>query len=245
VIVNDVGSAIGAYTFSITSDTTPPEAEGAPSIVYDSEYRADLVEGSNLNATFDGGVGDVLRIEVFNLDPEVDVDIYLKSPFGQIIAYAISANQGEAAAINEVQLPYAGRYQLELKPRGAGQASFRVGQLTTGATGGGIFGDELTKALPGSFSQPNVFHVYQFNASAGDKITLAVYSVNQEGQVDVGFALLGPNGLQLVFADDSTGDNPPDPELVDYEMTQTGVFTVIVYSFTSATGTYELEYSRK
>lgn len=244
-IVNNVGSPIGAYTFSVTSDTTPPESEGEPSIVYDSEYRADLIEGSNLNVTFDGAVGDVLRIEVFDPDPEVDVDMYLKSPFGQIISYAISPNKGEGTAINEVQLPYAGRYQLDLKPRGAGQASFRVNRLIAGATGGGIFGNELTKVLPGSFSQPNVFHVYQFNASAGDKISLVVYSVNREGQMDLGFALLGPNGRQLVFADDSISDNPPDPELVNYEVNQAGVFTVIVYSFTNATGTYELEYSRK
>lgn len=245
VIVNSVGSAIGAYTFSVTSDTTPPEAEGAPDIVYDSEYRADLIEGSNLDVTFDGAVGDVLSLEAFNADPEVDIDMYLRSPFGQIIAYAVGVNKGEGAAINEVQLPYAGRYQLELKPHGVGQASFRVNRLTTGATGGGIFGDEIAKVLPGSFSRPNVFHFYQFNASAGDKISLVVYSVSQEGQLDIGFALLGPTGLQLVFADDSTSDNPPDPELADYEVTQTGVFTVIVYSFTNAIGTYELDYSRK
>ncbi|MBN1426904.1 MAG: PPC domain-containing protein [Anaerolineae bacterium] len=243
-IVSSVGTAIGAYTFEITSDAIPPEAQGDPDIIYNHEYRAAFYEGSNLTATFDGNIGDVISIEVFNLDEEVDLDIYLRSPFGQIIAYAVGEKEGEDEAINEVQLPYAGRYQLELKPYGAGHASFRANLLPNSATGGGTFGDELSKVLPGSFAQPTVFHVYQFNANAGDRISLAVHSVNQNGELEIGFALLGTNGLQLIFADDSTGDNPSDPEL-DYQVTQTGTFTVIVYSFNDATGTYDLVYSRK
>ncbi|MBN1310293.1 MAG: PPC domain-containing protein [Anaerolineae bacterium] len=245
VIVNNVGTAIGAYTFQVASDTVPPEAQGDPDITYNSVYTANFFEGSNLTVTFDGNVSDMLSIEVFDPEDEVDIDIYLKSPFGQIIAYAVSAEEGEGESVNEVQLPYAGRYELELKPYGAGQASFRVNLLAASATGGGTFGDESNKVLPGSFAQPNVFHFYQFNASAGDKISLAVYSANQEGELEIGFALLGPNGLQMVFADDSQSDNPSDPELIDYEVTQTGTFTVIVYSFNDATGTYDLEYSRK
>jgi hypothetical protein len=244
-IVNNVGAAIGAYTFQVASDTVPPEAQGDPDITYNNDYAVNLFEGSNLTVTFDGNVSDVLSIEVlFSADDEVDADIYLKSPFGQIIAYATGAEE-ESTAINEVQLPYAGRYQLEMKPYGGGQASFRLNLLATSATGGGTFGDELNKVLPGSFAQPNVFHFYQFNASAGDKISLVVYSANQDGELEIGFGLLGPNGQQLIFADDSEGDNPSDPELVDYEVAQTGTFTVIVYSFNDATGTYELEYSRK
>jgi hypothetical protein len=244
-IVNNVGTAIGAYTFSVTSDTELPEAQGTADIVYDSEYRADFFEGSNLTTSFDGSLGDVISIEVFGPDPDVDVDIYLRSPFGQIIAYAVGSKKGEGETINEVQLPYAGRYQLEFKPTGAGQASFRVNHLITGATGGGDFGDDLSKVLQGNFTQPNVFHFYQFNASAGSKISLVVHSINQDGKLEIGFAVIGPNGQQLVFADDSKSDNPSDPELIDYEVQQTGTFTVIVYSFSDATGTYELDYSRK
>ncbi|HEC21775.1 MAG TPA: hypothetical protein ENI95_02530 [Chloroflexi bacterium] len=245
-VVSNYGGSTGTYTFSVNPDTIPPEAEGEPDIVYDTVYRAAFFEGSSLNATFDGEIGDVLRIEAFDLEPELDVDIYLYSPFDQIIAFAVNAGAGEAEAVNEVQLPYTGRYRLELRPLGSGQGSFQIVHLPAGnLSGGGIFGDDLTKTLPGRFEAPNVYHFYQFNATAGEMITLSVTSTSEEGELDIGFAVLGPDGIQQVFADDSEGDNPADPVLSGYEVPQTGTYTVVVYSFNDATGSYQITFSRE
>lgn len=246
VVVSNYGEGVGAYNFSVTSDTVPPEAEGGPDLVYGSAKRALFFDQSNLRLSFDSTVGDVLQISVFDATPDLDVDIYVYSPFGQIIAYARDARQGEGETLHEMQMPYSGRYVLELQPIGEGEASFQVTQLAPSAlTGGGSFGDQASGNLPGAFAEQNVFHFYQFNAAAGDRISLVVTSSSTEDELDIGFALIAPNGLQLAFADHSEGANSADPALLGYRVTQTGTYTVIVYTFNAATGTYELQYERE
>ncbi len=244
-IVGNYGETQGTYTFRVSPDTEPPAASGQPNLVYNTDYRAALYEGSPLSATFDGSTGDVLRIEAFDLAPEVDVDLRLYSPFDQVIAYAITAEQGQNEAIGEVQLPYTGRYRLELTALGSGQASFHLIQASSGdLTGGGILGDEPSATRSGRINAANVFHYYQFNAAAGDQITITVRSSNIVGELDMGFALLGPDGHQMIFADDAEDSDSPDPELIDYEVSQTGSYVIVVYAFNDALGTYELSYQR-
>lgn len=247
-IVTNYGGTFGEYEFSISQGTDPLPSEGEPDIVYDVSYWAQFYDQSNLRVTFDGNVGDVLRVEVTEVDKELDVGIYLYSPFDQVIAFAVNSEEqwGEDQVLSEMQLPYGGRYNLELRPVGSGQASFKIVHLTReDVTGGGRFDDEGGGSLYGSFLLPHVFHFYQFSANAGDRITLNVHSVSEAGQLDIAFAVIGPNGLQVAFADDSQGDNPADPALVAYQVTRTGVYTVVVYLLNEATGTYELELHRE
>lgn len=245
-IVANYGGTTGAYVFSIQSATEVPEAEGAASIVYGQALRGRFADQSNLSATFDGTVGDIIEVVVFDSEAALDVDIYVYSPFGQIIAFARDARQGQGETLNELQLPYTGRYRLELRPIGSGDASFQINRLDVSQlTGGGVFGDEVSKTLRGAFGERNVFHIYQFNAVAGETISLVVASRSQRGSLDIGFAVLGPNGLQLAFADHSEGSNPNDPALLDFPATQSGTYTVIVYLFNDAAGTYDITFSRE
>lgn len=243
-VVTGKGQGTGSYTFSVAADTSLPSAQGAADIVYDKEYRANFTDKSNLDVTFDGSLGDVVKIDVSKLDSGVAIDAYLISPFGQPLAFAVNTGKGRTTDVNEMQLPYNGRYKLELRPIGDGQASFQVLHLTQPPTGGGILSDQQTK-LPGTISQPNVFHVYQFDAVAGEKISLAAFSVSKNGALDLGFALISPSGHQLLFADDSLSQFPKDPELTDYEIMQTGTYLVIIYSYTPATGTYDFVFTRR
>ncbi len=245
-IVTNFAGTSGDYRFTVSAGDEPPLAEGEPDLAYDQQVRAAFFEGSPLSLSFDGALGDPLRIEVFDVEPGLDLDVRVISPFGQVIAYAIDSGPGQSEQIREMQLPTAGRYWLELTPFGSGQASFRVVQLQPGdLTGGGAFGDEPSGRRSGTINAPGAFHTFQFNARAGNRVTLVVTSQSTSGALDLGFALLGPDGRQTAFADDSTGGNPADPELRSYSLTQTGVYTVIVYSFNNALGTYELEYTRQ
>ena len=249
VIVTNYGESLGAYIFDVTSDTIVPEAVGDPDIVYDNEYRVGFADGDNLSLSFDGSIGDVLQVSVFDLEADLDVDIYLISPYNQIFAVARDSLKGEDEVLYEVQLPYTGRYHLEIRPIGAGQASLKVAKLSQNVlTGGGVFGDENSGTLQGAFQNANVNHIYQFNATVGDTITLAVTSISEVGDLDIGFAVLGPDGLQYKFADQSNGDNPNDPAIT-FTVNQTGTYTVIVYTVKNglsfATGFYQMSFLRE
>ncbi len=246
-LVSAVDGTTGAYTFQVTPGSEAPQAVGEPDITYGQNYRAVFIDGDVLALTFDGSIGDVLRIECDQLDPQVDVDLRVYSPFGQVIAFSVDDNDvsGDDQVLTEMQLPYTGRFTLELTPAGSGEGSFRIRQLTTAdLSGGGFFGDDSSGMRAGFFDRPDVFHYYQFNASAGQLITLRVASSSDEN-LDIGFALLDPAGAQVAFADDSTGENPLDPELVGYRVNTSGTYTVIVYALTDAAGTYELSFQRQ
>jgi hypothetical protein len=244
-IVTSKDTKTGGYAFTVAVGTEAPEAQGAADIVLDKEYRANFSDKSNLSATFDGTIGEVLKIGVSNVDDTVGIDIYISSPFGQTMAFAVNTGKGGATTINEFQLPYTGRYTLELRPIGDGQASFQLTRLAQPPTGGGILSDQQSK-LPAVINQANVFHVYQFEAVAGDKVSLAAFSISKSGSLDLGFALIGPNGHQLLFADDSPSQFPKDPELTNYEIMQSGTYLIVLYSFsTNAVGTYDFVFTRK
>jgi hypothetical protein len=240
-IVSAYGDTAGRYTFSVTPVTAG--AAPAPDVFYGSTYTGNFVDGSHLSAAFDGHIGEVLQIEVLNLDPELDIDVLLLSPYGEPLAASASGVQGEDETISEVQLPFEGQYRLELIPAGSGRAEFRITQLTQEQlTGGGSFGDSTGAVRYGAIRAPNTFHTYQFNADAGDSITLTITSTSEQGTLSLGFVVLGPDGRQAASADNFGAGL--DPELVDYVPTRTGTYTVIVYSFDDATGTYELQYTR-
>ncbi len=245
-IVTNYERTQGKYQFSVNQDTEPPEPEGEADVVYNQVYRLNLVDGSKLNVTFDGRVGDALRIDVFELGEGLDADIRLYSPYDQAIAMAVDAGTGAAESIRELQLPYNGRYRLELSPIGSGTASLSITPLTVAdLSGGGSFGEDIKAKRTGRFETNNVFHYYQFTGNFGDLINVSVVSTSDTGQIDIGFALIGPQGVQMVFADDSNGGASPDPELSSYRVEQTGTYTIIVYTVNNATGSYELLFSRQ
>lgn len=244
-IVSAYGSTAGRYAFSVTP-ASPGTAPGqiAPDIFYGSAYTGNFADGSHLSAGFDGHIGDVLQVEVFEVDASLDVDVILYNPYGEPLAAAASGVEGDDEIISEVQLPFEGRYQLEFMPAGNGRARFRITQLTQDQlTGGGSFGDATEAVRYGAVRAPNTFHTYQFNASAGDSITLTITSTSEQGALNLGFVVLGPDGQQAAYADDFGAGL--DPALVGYIPAQAGTYTVIVYSFDDATGVYELQYTRE
>ena len=246
-IVTNRGKSTGSYEFSVQSDTVPPIAEGDPDLQLGHDYRIQLFEGSNLSLTFDGVIGDVIKVETLGLGTNLEIDMRLVSPFGQVIAYALDASAGQPENLNEVQLPYDGRYTLEIVPSGQGETTLRLINLgQDGLTGGGVFGDELSGSRPGRINASNVFHYYQFNGRAGDRVTLSVLSDSLVGNLDLGMALLAPDGYQAAFADNQDSVGSLDPLLDAYRLTETGTYTVVVYTFDpEARGTYELSFVRE
>jgi hypothetical protein len=226
-------------------DTQEQPPEGEPDVVYGIEYPAQFFEGSVLSLTFDGVLGDALRVDVIDPDWQLDVDIYLYSPYGQVLAYAVDAGRGEDETLAEIQLPYTGRYRLELRPTGSGKASFVVNPLSQGElTGGGRFAVEGSRLLSGRFEGPGVFHSYQFDADRGDTVRLTLTAQASADELELAVVVLGPDGAQFAFADAAVDAVPTDLVLGEWGLTQTGTYTIVVYSLNGVPGVYQLGFER-
>jgi hypothetical protein len=110
-------------------------------------------------------------------------------------------------------------------------------------TGGGSFGDDVAGTRSGNFALLNVFHVYQFNGSPGERITLAAV-LPDDSDLKLGIAILSPTGQETAFIDfnDQT-DNTLSLE--NFTLAQTGTYTVIVYTLNGASGSYDLTFQRE
>lgn len=249
-VVSNVDGTVGDYQFRLRS--ADAAAEVPADVVYNAEYTVRFTDGDNLVAAFDGTIGDVLEIAVTDVDFGLDVATYLYNPAGQVIAFASNANAAGSEIIPEIQLPYSGRYTLEIEPVGNGEATFALLPLTVQElTGGGVFGEEAEGSRLGEFQDESVFHMYQFNATAGDTVNIEVINNAEEPvgfssqpSLDIGFALLAPNGEQLAFADELDPETNVDAALNDFVVDQTGSYIIVVYAFAGGEGRYELFYSR-
>jgi hypothetical protein len=242
-VISTEDRAAASYTFSVTSDTEPPTPEGPPGILYNQPYRAKFSDKSNLKTSFDGTVGDVIRIDIGQPPADLDIDIYLYSPFGQVIAFALGSPAGQGEILTEVQLPYTGRYTLELRPTGSGESSFQVSRLGADTvTGGGSFGSDDAAQRTGVFSERNVFHVYQFNGVAGDDIIIVATPADQT--LHIGLSLIGPTGLQIAF-DGNIEPSASGPKTMRLSLTQSGNYSLIIYTLDGTSGTYDLEFARE
>lgn len=244
-LVSAAGDTGGQYSFTLSSDTDIPVEPGSPDIVYGNEYYVGLYGGDDVSVSFDGEVGDLIAVTA-SPGQSLQVGLYLVSPFGEPIAYSAGTGLGQVVRLNEVQLPYSGRYRLRFEWDGSGEAAFRVNRIE-GVTpsGGGLIGNAHEQERYGSFESNHVFHYYTFDAYAGERISLRMASTQLEGDFDLCLALLGPDGRQEIFVDGSPGRSTADPELTDYELTKTGTYTIVVYTTSGGLGRYQLMFSRE
>ncbi len=244
-VISNVQGSTGSYQFLVDRVGEVGGGQAPPDVTYNQEYRAAFADGDVLRATVDGNVGDVISVSAFNLSPELDVDIYLISPYDEQIAYSVNDDDrlGNDQVLAQIQLPYSGRYTLQLVPIGYGEASFAINTLAIeDLTGGGLFTADTT-TLEGQIDTGDTFHVYQFNGSAGDRVTIRTSSATSEDtSLDLGFVLLSPGGQPLAFADDELTSR--DPFLSGFFLPQAGQYTIIVYNQNNVRGTYQITLSR-
>ncbi len=227
------------YVFKVVQDDVPPTPVGPADVVLNQTYPVSLVEGSNLIVAFDGSRGETLRIAVFDMPRDLGVDLYLRSPFDQTIAFATGTPAEQETAIREIQLPYTGQYHLEMRPRGSGTAAFALTRLPAEAlTGGGYFGEAATGRRSGAFTSGQIYHVYQFLLTRPAAVSLTLTS---GPRLDAVMVLLSPDGRQIALR---ATDNRGDAQLEE-NLRQTGTYTVMVYSPSGATGAYEFAYLRR
>lgn len=235
-IVSNPRGGSGEYTFHVSSDVVLPTPSDTADIGYDQEYRATFANNSVLSVTFDGTLGDFLQIAVTDPDRGLDIDIYLYSPYDHIIAFAADG------ALNEVQLPYTGRYRLELRPTGTGEAAFSVARLPAEQlSGGGVFGESIRETRSSAFTAANVFHFYQFTAVPDETVSITI-QLSDTSDLDMAMVILGPSGQEVAFVESSESASFG---LNAIRLQQTGTYTIIVYALDATEGLYDLTFVRE
>lgn len=244
VLVGGDGAS-GEYTLRVRRADVPPEASGTPDVEMGRDYRAALVEGSPLTLTFDAGPGDGLRVEVSGIEAPVTASVRLLSPFGQVLAFAVGEEGAESTVIREAQLPYAGRYSLEISPRDSGEARIRLVPLApTELTGGGDL--EAARAVrTGRISEPNVFHTYRVEGRMGDIVSLTARLEPVAGPLAPALALIAPAGSQVTYSTGVDSGDTVETTIGGYRLPQTGTYFVVVYGVAGGSGVYELTYERQ
>ncbi|HLV45080.1 MAG TPA: hypothetical protein VKY39_08985 [Aggregatilineales bacterium] len=239
------GGASGDYTLHVRRADVPPEPVGEPDVEVGRDYRAVLVEGSLLALTFDAAPGDGLRVEVVGAEEPLATDIHLVSPFGHVLAYASGQTQAAGTSIAEVQLPYAGRYSVEIRPRSSGQAWIRLARLEPAALTGGGELEGVRAERTGRIAGPGVFHTYRFEGAMGDVVSLVVSPAPGTRTLVPALALVGPEGRQLALSTGTDQGDTVETTLGRYRLPQTGTYYVVVYGVTGGTGLYRLIYERQ
>ncbi|NDJ51727.1 MAG: hypothetical protein GYB68_01430 [Chloroflexi bacterium] len=245
-IVSATDDTMGPYTFVVNpvdeADLLPPTE---PDVQVGNAYRVGFAAEDPLLVTFDAQLGDALAIDVFDLTEDFAPGLYLYAPGGQTLAFVVGNPDlpGQPVRIDEIQLPFSGRYTLEIRPNVDGQASLQISSLNDQISGGGFYFDANSFATSATIEAPRVFHVYQVNASAGDLISVELSSSTLTGELNLAMALLDPSGNQLVFVDDTPTSS--DPSLQLYQIQATGSYVLVVYSLTIGTGSYDISYERR
>ncbi len=243
VLTSPDGAALD-YTFEVTAGAALPEPEGAADLAPGRTYRAELADGSPLVLTLDGHIGDALSVAIEDVSPGLDVDLHLLTPYGMVLAHALRAGAGQPERIDEMQLPYDGRYTLRVTPRGSGAAKLTVAALGAGSppTGGGALnvggGSRLAR-----FDAPGAFHVYTFDAAAGSTLSASIDGAGVAPPPAVGLTLLGPDGQPLLATGGGELDALAPAALDAVLLPMTGRYVLVAYPLAaSEAGYYRLHW---
>jgi len=95
------------------------------------------------------------------------------------------------------------------------------------------YGDVVT----GTINNETYEARYIFEAEAGDIVSIIMRSTNRQQNLDGYLTLLAPNGAQLTVNDDLNSLQSYDPGIANYEISQSGAYTIIASRFNGVAGT--------
>ena len=208
---------VGDFTLSLT-------AYEAEAISYPAEVEGTLEDGEVLRLySFEGRMGDVLRI---SLDSE-DFDPLLALAEANNISAPMIRDDDSGGDLNSLIVPYivpvSGAYTLtavSYRSDDGGDYTLGIELLEPQS----LAYDETAELSLSREEQPG--GIFNFEAAEGDAIDIVVESTTE---LDTTLTLLGPDGSQVAFNDDTTGRNPA---LIGQVLPGTGTYTLVVQPFT-------------
>ncbi len=220
--------AVGSYTVTLTLASSTPIAP----IAFGETVSGTLASNTNL-WTFGANAGDIVTIAMNSSD--FDTYLELLGPEGEQIATNDDGGPGLNSLLENIALPETGTYTivargLSTSASGDYTLSLQVGVFETNPIGYGV---SVTSALNRNQER------WTFSGIAGETITIAMTS----DDFDTYLELLGPDGTQVTFNDDS--GQGLNSLIENFTLSATGEYTIIARSFGNrGEGAYTLSLSR-
>ena len=215
------GAEIEVGDFTLTITAFEPEE-----ISYPIEVEGELDEDEVLHLySFEGTMGDILRI---SLDSE-DFDPLVVLAEANNLSAPVVRDDDSGEDLNSLIVPYVvpvtGTYYLtaiSYRSDDGGDYTLGIEQLEAEPL---AYGESADVSLSRE-EQPAA--IFSFEAAEGDTIDIIVESATE---LDTTLTLLGPDGSQVAFNDDTTGRNPA---LLGQALPGAGTYTLIVQPFTGS-----------
>jgi len=192
---------------------------------------------------FEASAGDIVGVEMFATEEDLDPLLLLEDAAGNIIAENDDDLETNAY-IRNFEIPADGTYFItatrfdEAEGDTTGSYLLRL-ELLDDASVDLEYGDTLT----GEITDVLWKQEYHFAASAGDVVTITHSSIN--GDFDPYLFLIGSDGTVLEDDDDSNGQNSA---VEGYMIEQDGIYTIVATRFAlqsgSDAGAFEIALSR-
>lgn len=199
-----IAQSTGRYELAMEMATPGPDVEGgaiADSATVDG--RIDRPEDID-EFTFEAVAGDEIVIAMRAQDVTIDPYLELFGPGGELV---ISADDSDGRhAIIEISAPSGGGYRVAAQSysqetSGTYRLTLSVGSGASDSDSGGIVAGDV---LAGTIDPASDEDVFQFAASAGDLVTIAMDATDLD--LDPYLLLHGPSGAEIAVDDDSGVD---------------------------------------
>lgn len=213
------GAQVEAGDFTLSLTAYEPEE-----ISYPAEVEATLEDGEVLQLySFEGTVGDVLRISLVSEDFDPLLVLAEASNINTPMIRDDDSGDGDNSLIVPYIVPVTGTYYLtaiSYRSDYGGDYTLTVTPLEPQSI---AYGDTAELSLSRNDQSVGLF---SFEAEADDSVDIVVESATE---LDTTLTLLGPDGAQIAFNDDTTGRNPA---LTGQALPGTGIYMVVVQPFT-------------
>jgi hypothetical protein len=243
------GHGQGEFTLSTTSAAIQPTVEPTPvisapgTISMGETIASTLTDGPNAH-TFEGQAGQVVTIELDSVD--FDAYLQLKDADESELASDDDGAGNLNALIENFTLPTDGTYTIVVSSfdnTATGDYSLSLTDeggetppITPTAVPSGsdiAIGDTVSGNLSGN----DLTASYTFEGEAGQIVTITATAED----FDAYLRLLDPDGDELTTDDDSAGSL--NARISFYQLPSNGTYTIVVESFDSAGGSYNLSLS--
>jgi hypothetical protein len=180
------------------------------------------VEGVHL-WDFESFDGEIISISV---GPAVNLDIALElvDPDGTTIVVTNDGAAGRGESISEITLVKSGEYEIEVRAVGGTSGDYSIVLTDSDSEAYLIFKENLSYGGVGTGSLPtNTDHLWNFEAAAGDVVTIRIDPANSG---DLVLFLIAPDAAELEFVDDN---GPGEGEQISqYVISEAGIYSIRV-----------------